>query len=129
MSCVTLSVRPFWDTNQIPRGSAFEKSLITFMPLLFTVIYFKNSRPILYLHNFCHIGRVWIQLFCVCVCVFVFFFFFFSSAVVFDFSAYSLYTFHRTQYCSQQNKPWNAHQWVLFTVHGPTNSTFQQLFH
>ena len=27
---------------KIPRESAFEKSLITFMPLLFTVIYFKK---------------------------------------------------------------------------------------
>lgn len=35
MSCVTLAVRPFWDINQIPRESAFEKSLITLMPLLF----------------------------------------------------------------------------------------------
>ena len=54
--------------------------------------------------------------------------FFFLAAVVFDFSTDLLYTFQPIMHCSQQNKGRSAHQWVPFTVHGPTNITFQQLF-
>ena len=40
--CHTVSTTVLGYKPKIPRESAFEKSLITFMPLLFTVIYFKK---------------------------------------------------------------------------------------